>query len=80
VGDVVEIIRCNHFKPMPGGLSVGSRGTVVGNADSMWICVDYGLPDTVHSARDSIRKLPRPPQDWVKLCNLTDLPREVTCE
>lgn len=20
----------------------------------------------------------RPPQDWVKLCNLTDLPREVT--
>jgi hypothetical protein len=21
----------------------------------------------------------RPPQDWTKLCNLTDLPREVTC-
>lgn len=21
----------------------------------------------------------RPPQDWVKLCNLTDVPREVTC-
>lgn len=25
-----------------------------------------------------LRKL-RPPPDWVKLCHLTDLPREVTC-
>ena len=27
-------------------------------------------------AESSLRKR-RPPQDWVKLCNLTDLPREV---
>lgn len=28
-------------------------------------------PKTLHKRR--------PPQDWVKLCNLTDVPREVTC-
>ena len=26
-----------------------------------------------------MRKIP-PPQDWVKLCNLTDIPREAVCD
>lgn len=77
VGDMVEIVRLNIVKPMPGGLTIGSRGTVVGSPDSFWaVQVDYGIGGLVWSARYSIRKLP-PPQDWVKLCNLTDLPREV---
>lgn len=31
----------------------------------------------LYAAARCLRKR-RPPQDWVKLCNLTDLPREVT--
>lgn len=79
IGDMVEIISINSIKPMPGGLGLGSRGTVIGSPDSLFfVHVDYGIGDNVWSRRDSIRKVrPPAPQDWVELCNLTSLPQSL---
>ena len=38
-------------------------------------CLADGEP--FYACADVLRKIP-PPQDWVKLCHLTDVPREVT--
>lgn len=43
VDDLVEITSINEFKPMPGGLGLGSRGTVVGT-DSTTAGLDNALP------------------------------------
>jgi ribosomal protein L21E len=64
VGDRVEIIAGNIFKPMPGSLAIGSRGTVIDHADAMFVHVQYDdAPKPVWSARDAIRKLPPPPRE-----------------
>jgi hypothetical protein len=41
-------------------------------------CELPGYPRKIVVEPYQLRKR-RPPQDWSKLCNLTDLPREVTC-
>ena len=59
--------------------SVGDEVEVRGSVNDefwgfQWIIRGNGLE--LMCNRGSIRKR-RPPQDWVKLCNLTDVPREV---
>lgn len=60
IGDIVEIIQLNRSNPMPGGLGLGARGTVVGT-EIFGIRVDYGIGKLVWSQPDSIRKIPPPP-------------------
>lgn len=45
-----------------------------------WLESDHGTPEHGQwlARPQHLRKLP-PKQDWVKICSLTDLPREVTC-
>jgi hypothetical protein len=77
IGDRIEVIRVRE--PNEPRLCVGDRGTI----DSLsapifgFVGVLYDTGKSCYSRIDAIRKLPPPQKDWVKLCNLTDTPREV---
>lgn len=76
VGDFVEVVLAKPNEP----ITVGMRGTVVEPYVEEWtgrvyVRVDYsGL--LVYSQPKCLRKIP-PSQDWVKLCELNDIPRDI---
>lgn len=81
IGDIVEIIEGNVWKPMPGDLGVGSRGTVIDSPEASFVKVDYGLEKPVWSLRTAIRKVQPPPPQREATSNWDDLivwrPKEI---
>lgn len=87
VGEVA-IIACDSWPKFPRGSEVTILEIAAPPGDPMEYCIDHltyeapGLTVTIQCcvARGELRKR-RPPQDWVKLCELdsvpADKPREV---
>jgi len=75
-GDEVRIagpLRCRRIFDSRDGRIIEADAYEI-DAPTSWIGGDPKLPWCAEP--HELRKR-RPPQDWVKLCNLTDVPREV---
>ena len=80
VGEIAIIAAVDH--PNVRGDWVGKEVEILGPLEqfrgeaSYRISHPLGRLANAYAAQRHLRKR-RPPQDWVKLCNLTDIPREV---
>lgn len=86
IGEVVKLHRL-LTRPEWNGLEVtithGEQDRTGTDPDGLPLtvygfrCVAPWWPKPIYVRRVNLKKR-RPPQDWVKLCNLTDVPREVS--
>jgi len=82
VGEIVELVYSRYeSRTLPMEVKVVGLPEQVFDRIAWVFLMAYSIEvDGVeyYALPEQLRKR-RPPQDWVKLCNLTDIPREVTC-